>query len=676
MFVKLQAGLTALLDFSFGPPSVGRYRRAQLTFLVLAFLLGGAFWLTFFKCKEPEPFFHAIDWKVEQQYYHIIQQAYQTHQIPYHVSKPVQPLRPTQRFMAVPESLYWLAPQAPLLAFLTIKQFVIVNVLLHFAIGFWGCLLLRRRFDLSPVAFLILMLLFNLNGHIIAHVAAGHKWNGYFYLSWFAVFVFDAVERKAPVFETAAKIALVNLLILLQGTLHLFALCMIFLGLLFVFSGRARWTALLAGTLTGLLAVFRLAPAALTLGKLTALDFESGYGTLRSLFDRMESLAMLKTATFPWEYDLYVGLIGVAFLFIFGIWLAFSSRPELVNTRFRGINLPLVILLVLSLSDVYHQIITYLPSAVPNTERVPSRFMILPLVFLLVIACARFQRLHQRFVQIKWLGLGLLLGVGGMLVQLRYHWALWRMNSVERNYASLVAYLPLPDIVQMSDPGYLRAVQVTLAFSVFVLLALVVALFWRRARRSAVAPTAEFVREVSGAVTLADRQRTVYWALAVGGTMLAVIFAGEVQRWRSPEGLFVTYYEDTNLTLPSWRGVERDLVRDFEDDPPVPWILPGGFSSRWTGYLSTPREDDYIFYAQSSDGLRFYLDGKCVMDNWRQQEFRGSGKAMKIHLGQGLHPLVVEHFTHTQSGALRVRWCGGGVPANTILAAPYLRKRP
>lgn len=673
----MAAWVDNFLTFMFGPPSAGRFKRAQVAFLLLVFLLGGGFWWSFFQCQEPEPFFHAIDWRVEQQYYHVIQQAWQTHQAPYHVSDAVQPLRPTQRFMAVPEALYWLAPQAPLLAFLTLKQFVIVNVLLHFAIGFWGCWMLRRRLDLSPVAFLILVLLFNLNGHIIAHVAAGHKWNGYFYLAMLAAFVLDALEHRAPVFETAVKIALVNLFILLQGTLHIYALCMIFLGLLFLCSSRARWTALLAAVLTGLLSIFRLAPAAMTLGKLSATEFENGYGTLSGVLARLDSSALLKSASFPWEYDLYIGLIGVAFVLLFGVWLAFSKRPELAATRFRGLQLPLLILLVLSLGDFYHQLIMHLPSAIPNTERVPSRFMVLPLVFLTVMACARFQRLHQRFIQIRWLGFGVLAAVAAMVLQLRYHWALWRMSSIERSYASLAPNLPIPNIVTLADPGYVRAVHVTLAFSVLVLVALVGILLWQHLRRTgAPAPLALFPDTVPAAITVADRRRTIRWALAIGGTFVIVTAVGEVFRWVKPEGLWVTYYEDTNLQFPAWHGVERDLVRDFQEDPPVLWILPRGFSSRWTGYLNVPREDDYIFYSQSSDGIRFYLDGRCVLDNWRRQDFIASGTAAKVHLTAGLHPLMAEHFSHTMTGALRVRWSGGGIPDNTVLAAPYLRKRP
>ena len=71
-----------------------------------------------------------------------------------------------------------------------------------------------------------------------------------------------------------------------------------------------------------------------------------------------------------------------------------------------------------------------------------------------------------------------------------------------------------------------------------------------------------------------------------------------------------------------------------------------------------------------------FLDGKCLIDNWRKQEFVESGRGVKVHLSAGLHPLRVEHYTKEEGGALRVRWCGGGIPEDTLLAAPYLRKRP
>jgi hypothetical protein len=93
--------------------------------------------------------------------------------------------------------------------------------------------------------------------------------------------------------------------------------------------------------------------------------------------------------------------------------------------------------------------------------------------------------------------------------------------------------------------------------------------------------------------------------------------------------------------------------------------------------LDVPQDAEYIFYAQSCDGMRLYLDGQCVLDNWRDQTWEASGRGVKWRLTKGPHPLVVEHYCRrTRDGALRIRWCGGGIPENTLLAAPYLRKRP
>ena len=487
MHAWLRDRLNRAFEFAFGPATAAKFKRAQLVFLTLLFLAGGITWLAFFRNSVPEPFFHAIDWGVERQYYEVIQEAYQTHQIPYHVSVPIQPIQPTQRFLAIPESLYPLAPQAPLLALLTLKHFVVLNVLLHYVVGFWGCMLLRRRFDFSPAVFTILFLLFNFNGQIIAHVAAGHKWNGYFYLPLFAAFISDAVTRSAPRFETAAKIAVVNLFILLQGTLHPFAMCLIFLGLIFVFSRKARWTALLAAVFTAMLAAFRLLPAAMTTRRLRPDDFIYGYRSLHDLLNSFISVTPYPQAAFPWEYDQYLSLIGLLFVLVFGVVLHCSRRPELTSVRFRGLGLPLLLLTVFSFHDYWFQLIYGCPDLfhvadrIPNTERIPPRFMVIPLVFLSIMACARLQQLQAPCMRKKWLGLGAMLGVVALAAMLGRHWRRWRIDVIESHYRSLAGYLPAPHVITLSDPDYLRVVHLSFFFSLATLVTILTIWAWRRA---------------------------------------------------------------------------------------------------------------------------------------------------------------------------------------------------
>lgn len=682
---RLRAGLNTLFEFTFGPASVSRFKRTQFILLALLLLLGGAIWLSFFQARNDGYFFHAIDWGIEWEYYEVIQEAYQTYRIPYHVSEPIQPIQPTQRFLAIPESLHPLAPQAPLLAFMTVKHFVIVNVLLHYLVGFWGCLLLRKRFDFSPFVFLVLFLLFNFNGHILAHIAVGHKWNGYFYLPLFAAFVFDALKKSAPVFETAVKIAVVNLFILLQGTLHPFAMCMIFLGLVFIFSKEARWTVLVAMIFTALVSVFRLLPAAMTTRRLLPDDFIYGYRSLTDFLNAVIKPALYPNATFPWEYNLYLSLIGILFVLFFGVLLRFSRRAELVGTRFQGLGLPILLMAIFAFHDYWFQLIYGLPDLVhmagkiPNTERVAPRFMVLPLIFLTVIACARMQRLYVFFIRQKWLGLCAFIGLAWLALRLGRHWQCWRLDSVEHRFKSLFAILANPHIITLTDPAYIRAVNYSLIFSLSALLVILSVWVWRRARQHNAVRIIESDRatwQQRPEMPEEHKWRVRRW-IGVACLIAVLFIINEARAWFSAEGLWVAYYHGTQLHHHArWYGVEKELCRSFLDKPSVWWLGWSGFSTRWVSNLDVPKDDDYIFYCQSADGARFYLDGKCVLDNWRDQAWAESRAVVTLPLAKGLHPLMVEHYSRKcDDGAIRIRWSGGGISNDTVLAAPYLRKR-
>ena len=187
---------------------------------------------------------------------------------------------------------------------------------------------------------------------------------------------------------------------------------------------------------------------------------------------------------------------------------------------------------------------------------------------------------------------------------------------------------------------------------------------------------AELHAQQPPAVRLLARRRVAIRLLLLAALIVITMVVGEWRRWRSPDGLVVTYFRDPDLQTAFWFGVETELSRDFRARSPAWWFHSGNYSSRWRGWLDVPKDDDYIFFSQSSDGLRLYLDGKCIIDNWKDQNWDASGMAAKIKLTKGTHPLVVEHYSHRRDGALRVRWSGGGISDNTNLRAPYLRRWP
>jgi len=142
----------------------------------------------------------------------------------------------------------------------------------------------------------------------------------------------------------------------------------------------------------------------------------------------------------------------------------------------------------------------------------------------------------------------------------------------------------------------------------------------------------------------------------------------------SPNGLTVTYFKGQNFEQKLCRRTEKAVCRDYGENPPA-WRVPiHNFSALWQGILRVPESGDYDFFAQSDDGLRLIIDGKKVIDNWRDQSWNTSSTAIRVYLEAGDHKIAVEHYNGEGESALRIKWSGGPVPPNTVLAAPYLRK--
>lgn len=184
--------------------------------------------------------------------------------------------------------------------------------------------------------------------------------------------------------------------------------------------------------------------------------------------------------------------------------------------------------------------------------------------------------------------------------------------------------------------------------------------------------------------TLEKRLLTIRWTdfrrlLKRAGVVLAVaalIFAmSKLYFLWSPFGLKVTYFRGINFEEKICSRTEQAVCRDYTDQAP-PWRVPGkNFSALWQGILRAPETGEYLFFSQSDDGLRLIIDGKKIIDNWRDQSWLDSATGVRVHLSAGDHRIAVEHYNNEGESGLRIKWCGGPVPPNTILATPYLRKR-
>ena len=93
---------------------------------------------------------------------------------------------------------------------------------------------------------------------------------------------------------------------------------------------------------------------------------------------------------------------------------------------------------------------------------------------------------------------------------------------------------------------------------------------------------------------------------------------------------------------------------DWGTGSPVPGVIPVDlWSARWSGNFAF-NSGDYIFRAISDDGVRVYLDGLRVIDQWRDGYNNVTNRF--IGVGRGTHSVVVEFYERTGRAELQVWW--------------------
>lgn len=470
--------------------------RAAGAVLALLFVAGAAGW-TVILSPDPAhlsgPLANVEDWPKEFRYYTVLQQAVTVGRLPLFVSRPILAGR---KFLADPEINC--TPLVVLLRILSIPRYILLDALLGYAAGFLGLLLLRRRYGLGLYAFTFLFLLYFFNGHLVAHMAVGHSmWAAHFLLPFFVLGVLLLLEG-AP--RAPALVALALFAVVLRGGIHLFAWCVLFLLLLAAFNPR-RVRAVAATLLAaGALGAVRLLPAVF-LARHWHAAFLSGFP---SAGDLGAALLSIRDAAFPdrggvfgrlawWEYDTYVGPLGLALIVVGGIVMA-RRAAALDGRAERGLYGPMAVMAALSLADTY-LVVSLLPVPLLNGERVGARLLLLPLVFLATVAALRVQRTLDapdapaRAWPARAAALVALMGFAVGLAAHAWAWRIAHVAAVRAPRRALmnVELVPPPSPLAGADLAY---VVVVAAGAVVSLAALAVTLhpLLRRARSDAAAP--------------------------------------------------------------------------------------------------------------------------------------------------------------------------------------------
>lgn len=348
----------------------------------------------------------------------------------------------TDRFLAIPDVL--LSPQVFLLGWLEPGQFILVNFWLLYAVGFAGLAWFARRRRLSIAAFSLLFLVFNFNGHLLAHISVGHyTWTAWFLFPWLFGLIFQLKRGKGG-WPWVLKVALVLFAMELQGGYHQFIWSLFLLALLIPVYPRHFWTlvkALAAGVLVN---AARLLPLALNLGKFDN-KFIAGFPFVQTVMTALTGVYVPNDYTIglgltgqigTWEYTAYTGVLGAALVVWFGLIAAYRSRRQPGN--FSELLFPVIGLALLSMDWVYRNLRLVLPLPIFTGERVSSRILGLALLLALFLAVIEVQRWLGRQNPTPALVLSALGGLGLVANDLWQNFQLWNVRAAAPLYGDKI----------------------------------------------------------------------------------------------------------------------------------------------------------------------------------------------------------------------------------------------
>ena len=174
-------------------------------------------------------------------------------------------------------------------------------------------------------------------------------------------------------------------------------------------------------------------------------------------------------------------------------------------------------------------------------------------------------------------------------------------------------------------------------------------------------------REVAIPFLVSSRGYGVLWdnpahtEIAVGTeadeAAVAVPAAQLVTADGKPGGLTGEYFQGQNFD--THRAIRIDPQIDFHwSAEPAPGWGHENFSVRWTGFVQAVEAGDYTFTTASDDGVRLWIDGKPVIDDWNIHALQ-TDQARVHFAANSRYSLRMEYFQAAQSAVARLLWQHG-----------------
>jgi beta-glucosidase len=122
------------------------------------------------------------------------------------------------------------------------------------------------------------------------------------------------------------------------------------------------------------------------------------------------------------------------------------------------------------------------------------------------------------------------------------------------------------------------------------------------------------------------------------------------------QGLKAEYFNNMDLSgQPVLVRIDRQVHFDWGGGSPDPAVRTEQFSARWTGKIVPPVSGKYRLGVMTDDGVRLYIDGKLVIEYWKDRGPTADVIAMELEAGRA-YDVRMEYYENGGGAFASLGW--------------------
>jgi PA14 domain/Concanavalin A-like lectin/glucanases superfamily len=125
------------------------------------------------------------------------------------------------------------------------------------------------------------------------------------------------------------------------------------------------------------------------------------------------------------------------------------------------------------------------------------------------------------------------------------------------------------------------------------------------------------------------------------------------------------YFNGTDFASHVLTRTDPQINFDWGDAAPDPAVGADGFSVRWTGEVEAAFTETYTFYTNSDDGVRLWVNGQLLVDNWTDHTNTENSGNIDLVAGN-IYSFQMEYYDNTGPALAELLWSSRHTPKQIV----------